>query len=439
MSQQQALAQAIDPVLDAISAQVKLDAPTWYAINMKEGADEAEIIIYDEIGYFGISANKFINDLRAIKTSTINVRLNSPGGEVFDGTAIHNGLRSHGAKVVVHVEGVAASAASFIAMAGDEVRMADNAYLMIHNAWGGVMGDADDVRTYADMLEKINDNIAGMYQRKAGKNRKHWRALMDAETWFNAAEAKAEGLVDAVYESGAGKARAANNAKFLAVYNKIPDPVRQMWGHAIQAKTESPASGEDAPAQTKEPENMADNSIQSPPAPTPAAANEGIPQEIARINEHTRQQLIENGKKLGIEEGRSMEFVRMQKLIEAAPGRLDLVVDAFVNRQEPGALALAFKAAQSTAAAAAQAAQERDLEIARLQSIIATGGHAGVSQGVVSDAPDTDGFDMDPETRADMEWDSKPAIRAQFGNNKRRYTLYRVNQLKGGVRVLKTA
>jgi ATP-dependent protease ClpP protease subunit len=138
----------------------------WYAINRKENTDEAEISIYDEIGAYGVNAEDFVRDLKAITASRINLRLNTPGGEVFDATAIYNALIEHPARIDVHIDGVAASAGSYIAMSGDEIRMADNAYMMIHNAQGGVVGEAEDMRKYAEVLDKMNDNIAGMYDRK---------------------------------------------------------------------------------------------------------------------------------------------------------------------------------------------------------------------------------------------------------------------------------
>jgi ATP-dependent Clp protease protease subunit len=97
---------------------------SWYAVNAKAGDAEAEVMIYDAIGAWGITADKLVRDIKAIDASRINVRLNTPGGEVFDGTAIHNALKSHPARVIVHIDGLAASAGSFIALAGDEIRMA---------------------------------------------------------------------------------------------------------------------------------------------------------------------------------------------------------------------------------------------------------------------------------------------------------------------------
>ena len=117
---------------------------TWYNMTAAEGETSAEISIYDAIGSFDVNAKQFVDELKEINADTINLRINSPGGSVIDGNAMFNALQRHPAKVVTHIDGLAASMASVIAMAGDEVHMADNALLMIHNPWTFSMGDADN-------------------------------------------------------------------------------------------------------------------------------------------------------------------------------------------------------------------------------------------------------------------------------------------------------
>ncbi|HXF75900.1 MAG TPA: head maturation protease, ClpP-related [Methylomirabilota bacterium] len=173
---------------------------SWYRIEARSQA-EAEIAIYDEIGIFGISAKKFIEDLKKLgNPRRLNVRINSPGGDVFDGIAIYNALKRHPATVVVTIDGLAASIASVIAMAGDKIVMPDNSMMMIHNPWGGVLGEAEDMREFADTLDKIKLSIIATY-RRSGKTDEEIAALMDAETWYSAAEAKANGFADEVIES----------------------------------------------------------------------------------------------------------------------------------------------------------------------------------------------------------------------------------------------
>ncbi len=436
----QAIATAILPVVADIEARlppVSVTRPSWYAINAAPDKSAAEVSIYEEIGSWGVTAKQFVADLKAIDAKTINLRLNTPGGEVFDGTAIANALKEHPATVVVHIDGVAASAGSFIAMSGDQIRMANNAYLMIHNARGGVMGDATQMRTYADVLDKINGNIADMYAKKSGKNADHYRTLMDAETWFTAEEAKAEGLVDMVTDGGKSVSRMTSKFDF-GIYNKIPEPVRAMWGlQPNQQAPETSQCNEAPPVITPTEANTMATDSNVAPAQGTVAASSGR-DELASLNAQAVQGYIEKGKHLGVEMGRSQEMERMKALIEAAPGRPDLVIDAFVTAQSPQALALAFRASQTAQAAAADQILARDREVARLNAVIATGGHPGVAMGVSSE-PESDQYgDMEPETRAKLEWDADPRLRAQH-KSERSYAMYRVNQLKGNVRVLKTA
>ena len=166
-----------------------------------------EMLLYDDIGegfFGGISAKQVVEDLQDIKASTINVRINSPGGSVHEGFAIANALRDHKAKVIVDVDALAASIASYIAVeAADEVRMADNSMMMIHNAWTVGMGDAAELRRTADLLDKHNEIIVEAYARRSGGDVSQVREWMDAETWFNAEEARDVGLADTVTEEAA--------------------------------------------------------------------------------------------------------------------------------------------------------------------------------------------------------------------------------------------
>lgn len=168
----------------------------WYRIENK--AETAEVYIYDEIGYFGVTANDFVRDLRNISSDKINLHLNTPGGDVFDGIAIFNALKAHKATVNVVVDGLAASAGSFIAMAGDRIAMAPHSKMMIHEAFGLAIGNAEDMAKMAERLDATSENIAAIYAERAGKDAKHWRALMKAETWFTDQEAVTAGLADEV-------------------------------------------------------------------------------------------------------------------------------------------------------------------------------------------------------------------------------------------------
>lgn len=192
----------------------------------------AKMRLYDPIdswgGEWGVSAKEFTAALDALPegTNSIELHVNSPGGEVFQGLAILNSLRNHPAKVTVIVDGIAASAASFIAVGADELVMGRNAELMIHDAFGISLGNAKDMRDMADMLDHISNNIASVYADKSGGTTEQWREAMLAETWYSADEAVAAGLSDRV----AAKVDQAPTDRFdLSAFNyegraKAPSP-----------------------------------------------------------------------------------------------------------------------------------------------------------------------------------------------------------------------
>lgn len=157
--------------------------------------------IYDEIGAYGVSAKGFLAELGALPDRTpVDLRLNSPGGSVFDAVAIYNALKRHAGTVTVWIDGIAASAASYIAMAGDEIVMPENAFLMIHDPSGLAMGTAGDMRAMAEALDKIAGSLVRGYAAKSGKPDDEIAALMAAETWFDAADAVAAGFADRLAE-----------------------------------------------------------------------------------------------------------------------------------------------------------------------------------------------------------------------------------------------
>jgi ATP-dependent protease ClpP protease subunit len=172
---------------------------TWYTIRAR--GTGAEVAIYDEIGAHGVSAKGFLAELGALPEGTpIDLRLNSPGGSVFDAVAIHNAIRRHAGTVTVWIDGIAASAASYVAMAGDEIVMPENAFLMIHDPAGLVMGTAADMRAMAEALDKVGDSLAAGYAAKSGRPGDEIAALMAAETWLDATEALALGFADRLAE-----------------------------------------------------------------------------------------------------------------------------------------------------------------------------------------------------------------------------------------------
>lgn len=187
----------------------------WYSIkNVADG--NAEIWVYDEIGYWGVTAQDFIGELQDLSASTIDLHLNTPGGDVFDGIAILNALRSHDASVTVYVDSLAASIGSVIAQAGDKRVMMRNSQMMIHKASTIAIGNDDDMEQMRDLLAKQNLNIANIYADRAGGEAADWIAAMAAETWYSAEEAVEAGLADEVGATGNDK---AENSWDLSIYN----------------------------------------------------------------------------------------------------------------------------------------------------------------------------------------------------------------------------
>lgn len=172
---------------------------TWFRAAASDGV--GDISIYDEIGLWGITAKDFQTALKALgNVSEINLSINSPGGDVFDGLAIHNMLKRHKAVVTVMVDGIAASIASIIAMAGDVVKMPRNAMMMVHDPSGIVVGTSSDMREIADALDKIKTGLVSAYADKTGMDRDEIADLMKAETWLTAEEATDLGFADVIDE-----------------------------------------------------------------------------------------------------------------------------------------------------------------------------------------------------------------------------------------------
>lgn len=186
---------------------------SWYRISNAADGDTAEIMLYDMIGEWGVTAQEFVNELKSLTAPNIDLRINCKGGEVYDGVAIYSALLSHPANITGYVDGVAASAASFIAMAPSKLIMAKNATMWIHDAHGLCVGNARDMTDTAKILDEMSNNIAGIYADKAGGTVEEWRARMTAGmdgTQFNARQAVDAGLADEVAtdprKTGAGDA-----------------------------------------------------------------------------------------------------------------------------------------------------------------------------------------------------------------------------------------
>jgi ATP-dependent Clp protease protease subunit len=166
----------------------------------KDETDRAAVYIYGDIGgwWGGVSAEEFAKEIAALDVKNLDVYLNSPGGLVFEGVAIYNALARHSANVVVHVEGIAASIASVIAMAGDEIRIAEGSRFMIHDPWTIVMGSADDLRAEADVLEGLKSDLVDIYAARTEQSRDDLSDWMTVETWLSARDAVDKGFADSM-------------------------------------------------------------------------------------------------------------------------------------------------------------------------------------------------------------------------------------------------
>ncbi|EPH1498116.1 TPA: Clp protease ClpP [Pseudomonas aeruginosa] len=250
-------------------------AESWYSIKaLSRGV--AEILLYDEIGVWGITAQQFARELKALgDLSLISLRIHSPGGDVFEGTAIYNLLKNHPARVEAHVDGLAASMASVIAMAADTIYMPENAMMMVHRPWGIQGGEADDMRRYADLLEKIEGTMVAAYMAKTGKSEEDIKSLLKAETWMDGREAVEAGFADQLTEPLAAAAQLTS--KRMKEFAHMPEALKAL----MQPRASTPAAAAPTPSPA------APASQQAPAAPDEAAVR-------AQINaaENTRREGI---------------------------------------------------------------------------------------------------------------------------------------------------
>jgi ATP-dependent Clp protease protease subunit len=253
----------------------------WY--DFRAQAKGAEIVIYDEIGAFGTPAKAFLDELKALgPVAELTVRINSPGGAVFDGVAIYNALKRHDAAITVWVDGIAASIASVIAMAGDEIVVPENAMLMLHDPSGLVMGTATDMRGMAEALDRMKAGMVAAYRDKCGRDDAEIEALMAAETWLSAQEALELGLADRV-EAPVRMAAHFDLSRFrnpppqLAALAATPSPQEDDMSDSKKANPRKPGLDESATAQTAPPETSGDATAAGPTNQSAAAASSADP------------------------------------------------------------------------------------------------------------------------------------------------------------------
>jgi ATP-dependent protease ClpP protease subunit len=185
------------------------ERPSWYIENATQQAadgsdpgaaapDETRLYVHRMIGGWRQDSSAFVQAVHALTTDVIHVHVNSPGGIVFDAVAMYEALRTHPARKVVHVDGLAASAASMLAMVGDEIEIARGARMMVHDAQGGAWGSPADLRAAAELVDSVSEDLAAIYADRAGGTARAWRKAMNVTTWYSAEEAVAAGLADRV-------------------------------------------------------------------------------------------------------------------------------------------------------------------------------------------------------------------------------------------------
>jgi ATP-dependent Clp protease, protease subunit len=324
----------------------------WY--DFRAQAKGAEVVIYDEIGAFGIPAKGFLDELKGLgPVAELTVRINSPGGSVFDGVAIYNALKRHDAVIRIWVDGIAASIASMIAMAGDEVVMPENAMLMLHDPSGLVMGTAADMRAMAEALDRMKAGMVAAYRDKSGRDDAEIEILMAAETWLSAEEAVDLGLADRL------EAPFRMAARFdLSRFRNPPPQLEATLTNsnsqenemADREKTSPRKAGSDASAtsQAAPPESSADDTdanVASQPAtgaraePAPAPAATSRPAMVgaagpAKSPAHPTAQVIDLDAVCAEERRATLAYVAEVHELCALAGRGDLAA-GFIAKETP--------------------------------------------------------------------------------------------------------
>ncbi len=205
---------------------------SWFEIKALADKKTAEISVYGEICAWDVSAADFVKELTALgDVSQINIAINSPGGNVYDALTMFNFLRRTGAEIVVRIDGLAASAASLIAMAGDKIIMPKNSMMMIHNPWSYAVGNADDLREQADVLDKVSNMLFATYQARTGIDATLLSEMLAADTWLSADECLEMGFCDEVIETVTVKA--------LYDIKKLPENVRSIFAQVSDTDIDS--------------------------------------------------------------------------------------------------------------------------------------------------------------------------------------------------------
>lgn len=351
---------------------------SWYRI--RAARTTAEIRIYEEIGAWGVTAKQFADDLDALgELQTLNVRINSPGGDVFEALAMHNILQRHPARVQVYIDGLCASAATLIALAGDETSMVSNGQYMIHEPWTVTAGNAEDMQKRADLLDGIAEQIVSLYARKTGLPPDDIRARMREETWMTAQQALDAGFIDAIDEP----LRIAAKAHDLSRFTNPPKKVSAM----SETEKQADASAPEAPPSEAPPS-------EAPPAaiPGPEAARPLEPVAIARMCAAAQ----EHG---------------LTPILLAAPHTEAQVTTRLEQAREVRKICAAVRLPDRAAALIAAGATPDQTKLALWDDLVARDQATPVD----SARPDPIPAGLPADQRCEAEWNRSPELRAEFG------------------------
>lgn len=372
---------------------------SWYSIEAKADGKSAKINIYEQIGKSfwsndGIGAKEFVKDLDALDVDEIQLHINSPGGNAFEGNTIYNALKQHKAKVIVTVDGIAASIASVIVMAGDHVRMPENAMMMIHDPLGFVLGNASVMRKQADALDKIKQSIVAAYMTRSTEERSKIEDMMARETWLSAQEAVDIGFAD---EMMAGD-KAQNFAfEMLSQFHNVPTQVLAMLGSK-------------------------DNSSHEKEEPKMEITLETIKKDYPNI----ANALIEEGRIEGRNEGAQAERDRIKAVrAQSFPGH-EALIDAMIEDGSTTGEQAAIRILQA----------EKQLRVTAKANLDAD---AMDLPHVPHDPPphiSTSKVDLSTEAGMKAAWEKDGKLREEFGNNFEFFTSYQKAENKGLFKIL---
>jgi len=320
----------------------------WYAILNQANDEQAEVSIFDEIGNFGIRFADFAKDFNAIpKDKPILLRIHSPGGEVFDGAAIAAIVRRRG-NVTAQIEGLAASMASVIACSASRVLMSDGSWLMVHNPWGAAIGDAEELRDQAKLLDRLREQLVNTYRAKTGLPAEEIQTMLDDETWFDAKQALEKGFVDEITEQLplAAKIRPSSLRRFARVPSDLTSQKKSM-----SEEQQKPAEEQEPVAPVVEPPAApVEAPVESPKKPEEKPAVPDVADLQARVQSHVAR--LAQAEATVTAQGKEIETLRsLLDGLEASKGLSAAAVVAETTPSDPakGSIIEQYSAIKDTA------------------------------------------------------------------------------------------